>query len=57
MSDLLRVSQAAKVLGVHPQTLRQWANEGVIAEVRTAGGHRRFERSAVEALRDGRAAA
>jgi excisionase family DNA binding protein len=57
MDDLLRVSQAAKVLGVHPQTLRQWANEGVIAEVRTAGGHRRFERSAVEALRDGRAAA
>lgn len=45
----LSLSQAAKVLGVHPTTLRRWADQGKVEFRLTAGGHRRF---AVTALRD-----
>ncbi|MFQ5578462.1 MAG: helix-turn-helix domain-containing protein [Anaerolineae bacterium] len=39
---LLGITQAAKVLGVHPLTLRSWAEKGHIPHYRTPGGHRRF---------------
>lgn len=39
---LLSLSRAAALLGVHPLTLRRWANQGEIAVHRTPGGHRRF---------------
>lgn len=38
------------MLGVHPSTLRQWADAGKIHTVRTPGGHRRFAESDVRAL-------
>ena len=38
------------MLGVHPSTLRQWADAGKIPAVRTPGGHRRFAESDVRAL-------
>jgi excisionase family DNA binding protein len=38
----LTLSQAAQTLGVHPGTLRRWADEGEIRCLRTPGGHRRF---------------
>lgn len=38
------------MLGVHPSTLRQWADTGKIPTVRTPGGHRRFAESDVRAL-------
>lgn len=44
MIDWLSLNEAAKVLGVHPSTLRRWSDEGNIASVRTEGGHRRFDR-------------
>jgi excisionase family DNA binding protein len=49
--EFLRVHQAAALLHVAPKTLSRWANEGKIACVRTAGGHRRFSRAEVERLR------
>lgn len=47
--DLLRLGQAAQYLGVHPITLRKWANQGRIPCERV-GGHpsgpeRRFHRA------------
>jgi len=36
-------------MGVHPATLRAWADRGRIASRRTAGGHRRFDRADLEA--------
>ncbi len=39
----LSLNEAAKQLGVHPVTLRRWADEGEIAVMVTPGGHRRFE--------------
>ena len=50
-SVLLSLHRASQVLGVHPATLRVWADKGKIKSIRTAGGHRRF------ALKDLRAMA
>jgi excisionase family DNA binding protein len=38
------------MLGVDPDTLRRWADAGKIDVFTTPGGHRRFPRSAVEAM-------
>lgn len=44
----LTLQQAADWLGVHPVTLRRWADSGQIACRLTAGGHRRFAQSELE---------
>lgn len=36
------LGEAAKMLGVHPSTIRAWANKGDLPSRRTPGGHRRF---------------
>jgi excisionase family DNA binding protein len=46
----LSLQAASQMLGVHPSTLRQWADSGKIPTVRTPGGHRRFAESDVRAL-------
>jgi excisionase family DNA binding protein len=38
----LPLSSAAEQLGVHPTTLRRWADQGEIQVMLTPGGHRRF---------------
>jgi len=38
----LSLSSASDLLGVHPATLRQWADNGKVPSYRTPGGHRRF---------------
>lgn len=38
----LNTSQAARVLGVHPTTIRRWADGGQLPVMVTPGGHRRF---------------
>lgn len=42
VSKWLSLNEAAKQLGVHPVTLRRWADDGEIAIMVTPGGHRRF---------------
>ncbi len=46
----LSLGPASRLLGVDPDTLRRWADAGRIATWTTPGGHRRFERSALERL-------
>jgi excisionase family DNA binding protein len=46
----LSLQEASRMLGVHPSTLRQWADSGKIRTVRTPGGHRRFAESDVRAV-------
>ena len=46
--DWLSLSEVAKILGVHPSTVRNWADRGRLPVQRTEGGHRRFRRSDVE---------
>ena len=48
MDEWLSLSQAAKQLGVHPSTVRAWADHGYLPSQRTQGGHRRFRRSDVD---------
>jgi excisionase family DNA binding protein len=40
--DWLGLGEAAHHLGIHPVTLRRWADAGEITFMVTAGGHRRF---------------
>lgn len=47
-SDWLSLGEAAALLGVHPTTLRHWADQGDLPSQRTPGGHRRFQRRVVE---------
>jgi excisionase family DNA binding protein len=44
----LTLGEAARYLGVHESTLRRWSDAGRIESRRTAGGHRRFGRFALE---------
>jgi Helix-turn-helix domain len=44
------------MLGVDPDTLRRWADEGRVVAYVTPGGHRRFERRTIERLAANRTA-
>ena len=46
--ELLTTRAAARMLEVGASTVKRWADDGLLAHVRTAGGHRRFPRSEVE---------
>ena len=46
--EWLTLSEIASLLGVHPSTVRNWANQGKIPFHRTQGGHRRFKRGEVD---------
>ena len=43
-NDWLSLKQASDILGVHPATVRNWADEGKLPFRRTPGKHRRFLR-------------
>ena len=46
----LSLGPASALLGVDPGTLRRWADEGRVPVYTTPGGHRRFDRRALERL-------
>ncbi|MCA3267177.1 MAG: recombinase family protein, partial [Azospirillum sp.] len=44
MSKLVSIAEAAKALGVSPQTLRRWEREGkAVPTEKTVGGRRRYD--------------
>ena len=47
----LGIGELARLAGVPVRTVRFYCDEGLLEPVRSAGGHRRFDRSAVERLR------
>jgi excisionase family DNA binding protein len=47
-SEWVGLGEAAEILGVHPTTVRTWADKGELPSRRTPGGHRRFRRSDLE---------
>lgn len=47
-SEWVSLGEAAEIIGVHPATIRNWAERGELPFRRTPGGHRRFQRSALQ---------
>ena len=47
-TEWLSLGPASRLLGVDPDTLRRWADEGRVVHFTTPGGHRRFERRTLE---------
>ena len=45
--EWLSLSDAAKLLGVHPSTVRLWSDKGSLPTHKTQGGHRRYRRSEI----------
>jgi excisionase family DNA binding protein len=45
--EWLTLSDAAKLLGVHPSTIRLWSDKGAIPVHKTQGGHRRYKRGEI----------
>jgi excisionase family DNA binding protein len=50
----LSLGPASRLVGVDPDTLRRWADDGLVEAYVTPGGHRRFDRRAIETLVAGR---
>jgi excisionase family DNA binding protein len=48
---LLNISEAARRLGIHDNTLRQWADRGKVKHVRLMSGVRRFDPDEIERVR------
>jgi excisionase family DNA binding protein len=45
--EWLSLSDAARLLGVHPSTIRLWSDKGAIPVHKTQGGHRRYKRGEI----------
>ena len=50
MANFLTVSEAARELDVAAQTIRTWADSGMLPNARTAGGQRIFQRADIDEL-------
>lgn len=55
LDPLLPIGEAARILGVAVDTLREWEKDGKITATRSAGGQRRFRVSEVERVLEERA--
>src|SRR5262249_39439894 len=51
MEDLFFISMAARMLGMHPQTLRKYERLGLIQPTRTIGSMRLYSRDELERLK------
>jgi excisionase family DNA binding protein len=48
--DWIGLSEASRLLGVSPATVRRWSDAGRLRVFTTPGGHRRFSRAGLERL-------
>ncbi len=49
-ATMLTTTEVAAAAAVAPSTIKRWADQGILPFSRTAGGHRRFERFAIDRL-------
>ena len=47
-TNWLNLSDVASIVGVHPSTIRNWADKGSLPVYRTKGGHRRFLKEEID---------
>ena len=53
ISDMLTIREVARLLHVHPNTLRRWSNDGRIRAYRiTSRGDRRYKREEIARFLD-----
>jgi len=51
VSNLLKVSQVASLLNIHPNTVRRWSNNGILESYRIGSrGDRRFKKEDINIL-------
>lgn len=48
--EWVSLGEASRLVGVHPSTLRLWADRALVPVYRTPGGHRRFRREDIVSL-------
>ena len=48
---LISITKAAQMIGVHPNTLRSWADKGLVEAIRLPSGYRRFTIEEIERVR------
>ena len=53
MPKYLSTSEAARLAGVTPSSIKRWADQNLLPCEKTAGGHRRFELGALRRFLDG----
>jgi excisionase family DNA binding protein len=46
----MTLTEACRLLGVSPSTVRRWADSGLVRTFVTPGGHRRFSRAGLESM-------
>ncbi|NAZ73905.1 BldC family transcriptional regulator [Kineococcus sp. T13] len=49
--ELMMPGEVAELFHVSPKTVSRWSRSGLLSAKKTLGGHRRFSRAEVEALR------
>jgi excisionase family DNA binding protein len=49
----ITIGEAARMLGVTPQTISRWCSAGQLEYIRTLGGHRRISLNAVRKILGG----
>ncbi len=49
-TDWVSLTEACRLLGVSPSTVRRWADTGLVLTFVTPGGHRRFSRTGLQSL-------
>ena len=56
LSKLLKIKEAAEILGVNPETLRRWDNDGIFLAIKIGKrGDRRYKREDIEKfIKDGK---
>ena len=50
---MLNIADAASILGVHKNTLRAWADKGLVPHVKLPSGYRRFRQSEMRRIARG----
>lgn len=52
-NDLMTPAEVAEAFRIDPKTVTRWARTGKLTSIRTPGGHRRYSRAEIDAIKTG----